>query len=187
MTLLSIILWSVLAAFLIAQVSTFFTTIYLHRAMTHEGLKLHPFIGFLMHLELAFATGIKPREWAAVHRKHHRFSDVEGDPHSPYIEGLWKVLFLNVVMYKREKSNPETIQTFTANWKPDLIDRIPWIGDLGPAIGIVTLALSFPYIFGLSWWAGGLLGIATWFLNAGMYIFLNSIVPTLRVYGKSCS
>ena len=90
MTLLSIIPWSVLAAFLTAQVSTFFTTIYLHRAMTHEGVKLHPFIGFLMHLELAFATGIKPREWAAVHRKHHRFSDVEGDPHSPYIVGLWK-------------------------------------------------------------------------------------------------
>ncbi|HUG81265.1 MAG TPA: fatty acid desaturase [Bryobacterales bacterium] len=179
MTLLSIILWSALIAFLIAQVSTFCTTIYLHRANTHEGLKLHPFIGFLMHLELALATGIKPREWAAVHRKHHRFSDQEGDPHSPYIEGLWRVLFLNVVMYKRETKNQDTIDTFTPNWKDDLIDRIPLIGDLGPAIGMLLLAVAFPFVFGLSWWAGGLLGIATWFLNAGMYIFLNAMINSV--------
>ena len=177
--MLSIALWCIFAAFVIAQISSFCTTIYLHRTVTHEGLKLHPFVAFLMHLELVLATGIKPREWAAVHRKHHRFSDQEGDPHSPYIEGLWKVLFLNVVMYKREIKNQETIETFTPHWKHDLIDRIPLIGDLGPAIGMMILALSFPYFFGLSWWAGGLLGIATWFLNAGIYIFLNAMINSV--------
>ena len=177
--MLSIALWCIFAAFVIAQMSTFCTTIYLHRTVTHEGLKLHPFVGSLMHLELALATGIKPREWAAVHRKHHRFSDQEGDPHSPYIEGLWKVLFLNVVMYKREVKNQETIETFTPHWKHDLIDRIPFVGDMGPTIGMLLLALSFPYFFGLSWWAGGLLGIATWFLNAGIYIFLNAMINSV--------
>ena len=177
--MLSIALWCLLVAFVIAQMSTFCTTIYLHRTVTHEGLKLHPVVGFLMHLELALATGIKPREWAAVHRKHHRYSDVEGDPHSPYLEGLWRVLFLNVVMYKRETKNQETIETFTPHWKDDLIDKVPFIGDLGPAIGMGLLAVTFPYIFGLSWWAGGLLGIATWFLNAGIYIFLNAMINSI--------
>src|SRR3970040_591115 len=128
----STVLWALAAAFALAQISTFCTTIYLHRAMTHTGLKLHPVVGFLMHLELWLATGIVPREWAAVHRKHHQFSDVEGDPHSPYIEGLWKVLFLNVVLYKREIRNPETLSRYTPNWKNDLIDRIPYSGRLGP-------------------------------------------------------
>jgi len=69
----------------ILQVSVFCTTIYLHRTKTHRGLELHPVVGLLMHLELSLFTGMVPREWAAVHRKHHHFSDVEGDPHSPYI------------------------------------------------------------------------------------------------------
>ena len=110
----SMVLWCLLAAFVIAQISSFCTTIYLHRSMTHGSLTLHPAIGNLMHLWLIVTTGIVPREWAAVHRKHHKFSDQEGDPHSPYIEGLWKVLFLNVVMYRRETRNPETIATFHA-------------------------------------------------------------------------
>ena len=33
-------------------------------------------------------TGIRPRQWVAVHRKHHAFTDVEGDPHSPHPRGL---------------------------------------------------------------------------------------------------
>jgi fatty-acid desaturase len=48
-----------------------------------------------MHLELALLSGIQTREWVAVHRKHHHFSDQEGEPHSPYIYGLWHVLFGN--------------------------------------------------------------------------------------------
>ncbi len=173
------ILWCVLIAFLIAQVSSFHTTMYLHRSLTHQGLKLHPFIGFLMHLELSLATGIVPREWVAVHRKHHRFSDEEGDPHSPYIEGMWKVLFLNVVMYKREIKNPETIETFTPHWKKDFLDRIPWVGDLGPFIGMLILAVSLPYVFDLSWWLGGLLGLATWWVNGGFYVFLNAMINSV--------
>ncbi len=173
------ILWCILIAFLIAQASTFCTTIYLHRCVTHQGLKLHPVIGFLMHLELSLATGIVPREWAAVHRKHHRFSDQEGDPHSPYIEGLWKVLFLNVLMYKREIRNPETIETFTPNWTKDFLDRIPWVGNLGPFIGMLILAIALPYWFGLSWWLGGLLGLATWWVNGGFYVFLNAMINSV--------
>jgi stearoyl-CoA desaturase (delta-9 desaturase) len=173
------ILWCLLAAFLIAQISNFATTIYLHRTVTHLAIKLHPAVAFLMHLELALATGIVPREWAAVHRKHHRFSDQEGDPHSPYLEGLWKVLFLNVAMYKREIRNPGTIETFTPNWEDDLIDRIPHVGDLGPAVGMLLLALIFAVTFDLTWWVGALLGIATWWVNAGIYIFLNAMINSV--------
>ena len=175
----SMILWCLLAAFLIAQVSSFCTTIYLHRAMTHQALKLHPAIGNLMHFWLIVATGIVPREWAAVHRKHHKFSDQEGDPHSPYIEGLWKVLFLNVVMYRREIRNPGTIQTFTPHWQNDLIDRIPNQGTVGPLLGIAILACSFGWFLGTSFWLGAVMGVATAFVNAGFYILLNSMINSV--------
>jgi stearoyl-CoA desaturase (delta-9 desaturase) len=173
------VLWCLLAAFVIAQISSFCTTIYLHRAMTHQSLILHPVVGNLMHLWLIVCTGIVPREWASVHRKHHKFSDEEGDPHSPYIEGLWKVLFLNVVMYRRETRNPDTIATFTPHWKNDVIDKIPNQGLVGPLFGISLLACSFGWLLGTSFGLGAVLGVATAFVNAGMYIFLNSMINSV--------
>jgi stearoyl-CoA desaturase (delta-9 desaturase) len=176
---LEMILWFVGIAFAIAQISTFFTTIYLHRSLTHQAVILHPVVRFVMHLELVLATGIVPQEWAAVHRKHHRFSDQEGDPHSPYIEGLWNVLFLNVVMYKKEIKKKGTLETFTPNWDEDVIDRIPRIGKFGPYAGMLLLALIFPWLTGASYWLGALLGVATWWLNAGFYVFLNAMINSI--------
>jgi stearoyl-CoA desaturase (delta-9 desaturase) len=172
-------LWALLASFILAQISSFCTTIYLHRTVTHQGLKLHPFVGFLMHLQLALSTGIVPREWAAVHRKHHQFSDQEGDPHSPYIEGLWKVLFLNVLMYRREIRNPETIQKYTPNWKPDLIDRLPRSGSWAPLLGMALMGLLLGSLLGLGFGSAALLGVASWLVSAVMYIFLNSMINSV--------
>ena len=179
MVTFSVILWALLAIFCLAQLSTFCTTIYLHRCVTHRGLKLHPVVAFLMHLELFLATGIVPREWAAVHRKHHHFSDREGDPHSPYIEGLWKVLFFNVLMYKREIRNPGTIEKYTPEWKNDLIDRIPGPGRVGPVLGVTMLALAFGPLFAVGFWTGAVMGVAGWYLHAGVYIFLNSMINSV--------
>jgi len=176
---ISTIVWALLVSFFLAQASTFCTTIYLHRTLTHRGLKLHPVVAFLMHLELSLATGIVPREWAAVHRKHHHFSDREGDPHSPYIEGLWKVLFFNVLMYKKEIRNPETLLKYTPDWKQDLIDRIPYVGKVGPLLGGSLLALAFGTLLGLGFWAGAAVGVASWYLHAGIYIFLNSMINSV--------
>src|SRR5258708_6128020 len=102
------LLWMIFITLVILQLSVLFTTILLHRCLTHRGLDLHPAVRNLMHLELALFTGIIPREWVAVHRKHHHFSDQEGDPHSPYIYGLWHVLFGNFFYYRKEKRNPAT-------------------------------------------------------------------------------
>ncbi|MDR3642265.1 MAG: fatty acid desaturase [Candidatus Doudnabacteria bacterium] len=153
----------------ILQTSVFFTTIYLHRCKTHRGLELHPIVGFLMHLELALFTGIVPRQWAAVHRKHHHFSDVEGDPHSPYLRGMWTVLFGNYFMYHAAASDAAMVAKYTPDWKDDVIDCIPhgkWIGRIG---GI----LIFTAMFGI-WW-----GFTAWFAHVVLYIFLNSSINSV--------
>jgi fatty-acid desaturase len=49
-------------------------------------------------------------EWVTVHRKHHIFTDVKGDPHSPHIEGYWKIMIANVYYYRREANNDGTLQ-----------------------------------------------------------------------------
>lgn len=161
-------LWMSLITLVVLQASVFFTTIYLHRALAHKGLELHPAVAFLMHLELTLFTGVIPREWVAVHRKHHHFSDKEGDPHSPYLYGLWKVFFGNFFYYRKEAADPATLARYTPNWKDDLIDRLPLAG-YGALGGLAIFALMF----------GWLWGAVAWVVHVVAYILLNSSINSI--------
>lgn len=162
------LLWMLLITVGILQVSVFLTTIYLHRAMCHRGLELHPVIANLMHLELSLFTGIVPREWVAVHRKHHHFSDREGDPHSPYLLGLWQVFFGNFFLYRTETKNQATIRKYTPDYHPDLVDRIPFI-----RYGVLGGLAIFMLMFGWAW------GLAAWAFHVVGYILLNASINSL--------
>jgi stearoyl-CoA desaturase (delta-9 desaturase) len=67
-------------------------TLYLHREQSHGGLVLHPALRHFFRFWLWFSSGTVTREWVAVHRRHHAFADQPGDPHSPVIFGLKKVV-----------------------------------------------------------------------------------------------
>ncbi len=161
------IFWTILITLGILQLSTLATTIYLHRTITHRGLELHPAAAFLMHLELFIFTGVSPRHWAAVHRKHHHFSDQEGDPHSPRLLGLWKVLLGNYHYYKKEASNPETVRKYTPDYKPDAIDR------LGIKHGELLGLGIFLLMFGWVW------GAVAWLIHVVLYLTINAMINGL--------
>jgi len=161
-------IWMCLVTLVILQVSVLFTTIYLHRAKTHRALELHPAVGFLMHLELTLFTGVVPRQWAAVHRKHHHFSDVAGDPHSPYLYGMWTVLFGNYFFYRKEARNPAVVRKYTPDWKDDAIDRVP-----GAEFGVFAGLVIFMLLFG-AWW-----GLAAWAAHIVLYVLLNSSINSI--------
>ena len=59
------------------------TTVYLHRALSHRALTLHPAAALPFRFVIWITTGMRPREWVAVHRKHHAATDTAEDPHSP--------------------------------------------------------------------------------------------------------
>jgi stearoyl-CoA desaturase (Delta-9 desaturase) len=164
------LVWITVITFVILQVSVFSTTIYLHRCVTHRGLQLHPALELLMHLELMLFTGIVPREWAAVHRKHHHHSDEEGDPHSPRVFGMWTVLFGNYFLYRKETRNITTIRKYTPDYRPDALDRLP----LGLQHYAVFGGLAiFMLMFGWAW------GLAAWGVHIVAYILLNSSINSL--------
>src|SRR5262245_48597779 len=75
------------ASFVLAQIATLATSIYLHRALSHRSLTLRPAGAMLFRTLLWLLTGQSQQEWVAVHRKHHAFADREGDPHSPLLLG----------------------------------------------------------------------------------------------------
>ncbi|HEY0399266.1 MAG TPA: fatty acid desaturase, partial [Acidimicrobiia bacterium] len=82
---------TLLAAALVTQASVFATTVYLHRVLAHRSLTVRPAVALLFRAVLWVTTGIAPRAWVAVHRKHHAFSDTSQDPHSPVVLGFWAV------------------------------------------------------------------------------------------------
>jgi len=126
------------------------TTVYLHRALSHRALTLHPAAAQVFRFVAWVTTGIRPRQWVAVHRKHHAFTDVEGDPHSPVIHGWVRVQMMNVAMYRREASNPDTLARYAKDLPPTTADR--WFYDhalLGLSIGVATLVLVFGWQVGL--------------------------------------
>lgn len=161
--------WIALITVVILQLSVLYTTIYLHRALTHRAVQLHPAIVNLMHLHLTLFTGLVPREWAAVHRKHHHYSDHEGDPHSPKVFGMWKVLFGNYFYYRRETKSPTTVNKYTPDYRPDLVDRFFPFAAYGVFMGLGIFMLMFGWAWGLAAWAFHVVG----------YVLLNSMINSL--------
>ena len=60
-------------------------TVGYHRLFTHRSFKTRPVIRALLAIFGSAAIEGPPIEWVANHRKHHAFSDQEGDPHSPHV------------------------------------------------------------------------------------------------------
>ncbi len=93
-------LFAVVLGLVLASVSLLMTTVWLHRTLSHRAISISPRATWVFRVLIWITTGIRPRQWAAVHRKHHAFTDIEGDPHSPLREGFAMVQFANVALYR---------------------------------------------------------------------------------------
>ncbi|MBI3634853.1 MAG: fatty acid desaturase [Candidatus Rokubacteria bacterium] len=161
---------------MVTQSALIATSVYLHRALAHRALRVHPIADVFFRAVLWITTGQRRQEWVAVHRKHHAFTNREGDPHSPRLLGFWRVQLLNVYYYRREATNPRTLATFSPDLPEDRLDRAifsrTWLGLglgiaflcllLGPVPGLVAAAVhailyvfvAAPLINGLGHWRG---------------------------------
>ncbi|MGH9245138.1 MAG: fatty acid desaturase [Acidimicrobiales bacterium] len=167
---------AILAGLAVSQLAMLATTIYLHRTLAHRALTLRPGLAYAFRAVTWITTGIRPRQWVAVHRKHHAFTDVPGDPHSPVLLGWARVQFGNVALYRRVAGDPVQVARYARDLKPDGWDRAlfdrAW---LGLAIGISVLILSFGV------WTG-LLAAA---IHTIGYLMLNAAVNAIgHAFGK---
>ena len=165
--------WSIpLVAIVVTQVAVVATSIYLHRALAHRALHIHPLADVVFRLVLWMTTGLRRREWVAVHRKHHTFTDLEGDPHSPRLLGVWHVQLLNAYYYAREARKLETLERFAPDVVEDRLDR--WVlsrGWLGLGLGTALLCLL------LGVWPGLVAALA----HAVLYVMV--VAPTINGFG----
>jgi len=156
----------------LVQVAVIATSVYLHRALAHRALVVHPVADVLFRTVLWLTTGQRRQEWVAVHRKHHAFTDQEGDPHSPRLLGFWRVQLLNVYYYMREARNRGTVEKFAPDVPEDRLDRAVFSrGLVGLGLGVALLCLV------LGVWPGLIAALA----HALLYVFV--LAPLINGVG----
>lgn len=162
-------------------------TVGFHRYFTHGSFKAKRWLRITLALAGSLAIEGNIIQWVADHRRHHAYSDIEGDPHSPWrfgssVWGLTKGLFYAHVgwLFHRDITNQE-------RFTPDLLaDKdIRRIDKLFPLLVVFTM-ISPAVIGGLvtwSWqgaltaffWAGlvrvALLHHITWSINSVCHVY----------------
>jgi stearoyl-CoA desaturase (delta-9 desaturase) len=170
------VLVALLVGLAVSQIAILCTTVYLHRGLAHRAITVHPVASFVLRFVLWITTGMRPREWAAVHRRHHAATDTPDDPHSPLILGFWRVQLANAALYRRFARDDETVRRYAKDLPPDRLDR--WFFDhafLGLGIGIAILCV-------LLGWQTGLLAAA---VHTVSYLGLSGAINAIgHTWGK---
>ena len=157
-------------------------TVGFHRYFTHGSFKAKRPLRIALAIAGSLAIQGPVTRWVADHRRHHAFSDADGDPHSPWrygssFRGLSKGLFHAHIGWLFDIE-----QTDQKRFAPDLLaDKdIAKVARFFP--GIVAFSLLAPAVLGglitMSWmgaltayfWASiiriGLLHHVTWSINS---------------------
>jgi stearoyl-CoA desaturase (Delta-9 desaturase) len=171
-------------------------TVGFHRHLTHRSFATsRPLRGVFAALGSAAIEG-PVISWVADHRKHHAFSDQEGDPHSPHVghEGGWRGalkglfhahvgwLFIHTQRGNKKRYAPDLIDDPVVSF----VDRtfVLWavLGLLVPfALGWAIGGTLFAGLTGLLW--GGLVRMlvlhhVTYSINSLCHFFGRRSFPT---------
>ena len=109
--------------FIATHITIICVTLFLHRGQAHKGIVFNPIISHAMRFWLWLTTGMITKEWVAVHRKHHRFTDQFNDPHSPQVYGILNVLFKGAWLYDVASKDRDMIQQYGVGTPNDWIER----------------------------------------------------------------
>jgi stearoyl-CoA desaturase (Delta-9 desaturase) len=134
-------------------------TVGFHRYFTHGGLKAKRPLRIALAVAGSLAIEGPVVRWVADHRRHHAFSDREGDPHSPWRYGTTVGALFKGLLFAHVGWMFDVEQTNQQRFAPDLLaDRdIRRIDRMFPIW--VAITLLGPALLGGLWtmsWAGAL-------------------------------
>jgi stearoyl-CoA desaturase (delta-9 desaturase) len=137
------------ALFTFAMVQLMFlgVTLYLHRDQSHGGLVLHPALRHFFRFWLWFCSGTVTKQWVAVHRRHHAFADRPGDPHSPVVFGLKRVVLQGYELYIAAAHDPRILANYGRGTPDDWLERNLY--SRFPKVGISVFVLLQLVLFGV--------------------------------------
>jgi stearoyl-CoA desaturase (delta-9 desaturase) len=165
--------WNDVVVFVVSYLLTALgITIGFHRLLTHRSFKTHPWLrGTFAALGSAAIEG-PVIAWVADHRKHHAFSDQQGDPHSPHVDhghglrgalrGLFHAhmgwLFIHTQRGAKQRYAPDLIKDPVVSWVNRTFFLWVVVGFLFPfALGFALSGELIGGVTGLLW--GGLVRI----------------------------
>ena len=153
----------IIATLVMTHITIICVTVFLHRGQAHRGLIFHPILSHFMRFWLWLTTGMVTRQWVAIHRKHHRFSDKEGDPHTPHVYGIWQVLFKGAGLYHTASKDSAMVATYGQGTPVDWIEQNLYTrhSRLGITLLLLVNLLCFSW-WGLLVWAIQMIWIPFW-------------------------
>jgi stearoyl-CoA desaturase (Delta-9 desaturase) len=177
----------VVIALIFYWVSGLGITVGYHRYFTHGSFKANTALRVALAVAGSLAIEGPVITWVSDHRRHHKYSDREGDPHSPWRYGDdWKALSKGLV-YAHIGWLFDPNKTSQERFSPDLLAdrRIKAVDRLFPAMVAVTLLLPalIGGLWGMSWWSAvtaffwaslvriALLHHVTWAINSICHTF----------------
>jgi stearoyl-CoA desaturase (delta-9 desaturase) len=133
-----------------------------HRYVTHRAFQTNNALKTVLVILGSMAAEGPVLFWAATHRRHHSFSDREGDPHSPHLHGDGALNSLRGFWHAHTRWMLSPEMTGLGYYTPDLL-RDPVIFKLNQLYFVWVLAgLLLPAIVEGLWrrsWAGALYGL----------------------------
>ncbi len=190
----------IIATLVMTHITIVCVTLYLHRGQAHRGIIFHPILEHFIRFWLWLTTGMVTKQWVAIHRKHHRFSDEQDDPHTPHVYGIWTVLFKGAMLYHTASKDSAMIQQYGVGTPDDWIERKLYTphSRLGILLMLVIDLLFFgPWglvVWGIQmiwipFWAAGVInGLAHWwgYRNGETKDRSRNIFPIGIIIGGEC-
>ena len=191
---------TILYTLIVTHITIACVTMFLHRSQAHRGVEFHPVVSHFMRFWLWMTTGQVTKQWVAVHRKHHRFTEVEGDPHSPHVFGFWRVLFKGAFLYHSASKDAEMVKQYGAGTPDDWMEQNVYTKH--SRIGIMLMLLIDILLFGwlglvvwgiqmiwIPFWAAGVInGLGHWwgYRNGETKDQSRNIMPWGILIGGEC-
>ena len=132
----------------VTHITIICVTLFLHRGQAHRAIIFSPILSHFMRFWLWLTTGMVTKQWVAIHRKHHRYSDIEGDPHTPHVFGFWKVLFKGAFLYNDASKDKVMVDTYGSGTPSDWMEHNIYTPH--SRLGIGLLLVFSLIVFG--WW-----------------------------------
>jgi len=136
-----------LVSFALIELLFLAITLFLHREQSHDALELNPVLRHAFRFWLWFGSGTVTKQWVAVHRKHHVFADREGDPHSPVLFGLKRVLLEGYELYRAASRDAVLLDHYGRGTPDDWIER--HLYSRFPSLGLWLFIVTELTLFGI--------------------------------------
>ena len=128
-----------------------------HRYFAHRAYKTSRPFQFVLAWIGTSAMQKGPLWWAGHHRHHHKYSDQEGDPHSPVINSVWWSHVGWILSRRYDKDILNSIRDFASYPELRILNKFHWVPGF--------------LLAGVCYWIDGLSGLVWGFLVSTILLY----------------